>query len=132
MYMLTEDDLLAAARTAFVHTRPGGAAVFAPDAFADDFAESTVLLEHTEGDRAMRGIQWSFDPDPNDTTHLCDYVFALRDGTDVRVVHDRHVEGLFPRATWVRILESVGFRVSTFGRPRDDEGGFDQCFVCVR
>src|SRR5687768_13232951 len=33
MYMLTEEDLRAAIRTAFVHLRPGGAAVFAPDCF---------------------------------------------------------------------------------------------------
>ena len=35
MYMTTEEDLLAAARTAFDHTRPGGAAVFAPDYVGD-------------------------------------------------------------------------------------------------
>src|SRR5690606_26365258 len=31
MYMTSEKDLTAAAHTAFVHTRPGGAAIFAPD-----------------------------------------------------------------------------------------------------
>src|SRR5262245_43953920 len=41
MYMTTEDDLLAAARTAFTHTRPGGAAVFAPDCFRETFCEDT-------------------------------------------------------------------------------------------
>jgi hypothetical protein len=25
------------------------------------------------------------------------------------VEHDRHVEGLFPRATWLRLLEETGF-----------------------
>jgi len=36
-----------------------------------------------------------WDPDPNDTTYVVDYVYALREGTQTRVVHDRHIEGLF-------------------------------------
>ncbi len=38
----------------------------------------------------------------------------LREGADdVRVRFDRHVEGLFPRATWLDLLREVGFEAST-------------------
>ena len=40
-----------------------------------------------------------------------DYAFVLRDGDGaVRLVHDRHVEGLFSRADWLRLLSEAGFR----------------------
>jgi SAM-dependent methyltransferase len=132
MYMTTEADLAAVARTAFVHTRPGGAAVFAPDALRDTFREATALLEANAGQRSLRGLEWQWDPDPDDDVYEVDYCFLLRDGTHVEAVHDRHREGLFTKATWVRILESAGFVIGTFGRPRDDEGGEDEVFLCRR
>jgi hypothetical protein len=46
-------------------------------------------------------------------------------------VHDRHVEGLFSRATWQRLLTSVGYAVDSFARPLDD-GAADEVFVCRR
>jgi hypothetical protein len=27
----------------------------------------------------------------------------------VQVIHDRHIDGLFPRQTWLRLLSEVGF-----------------------
>jgi hypothetical protein len=45
----------------------------------------------------------------NDDTYVVDYAFLLRDVSgDVRVVHDRHVEGLFPRARWFEWFEAAG------------------------
>ena len=129
MYMTTESDLRAAAETAFVHTRPGGAAVFAPDCFKETFREGTNLITGKDGARALRAIEWSWDPDPGDDTFLTDFVLALRENGEVRVVHDRHLEGLFAIATWRRILEGVGFRIETFERPLDDAGATDELFV---
>jgi hypothetical protein len=131
MYMATEEDLAAAIRTAFVHTRPGGAAVFAPDFVRETFHEGSQLLSGSEGGRALRGIEWVWDPDPGDDAYLVEYSFLLRDNGSVRAVHDRHVEGLFSRATWHRLLTGAGYRSDTFSRPIDDET-FDECFVCVR
>lgn len=129
MYMTSAADLRAAIETAFVHTRPGGAAVFAPDCTRDTFREQAILLESDEGTRSMRGIEWSWDPDPADETYAVEYAFLLRDGQEVRSVHDRHVEGLFSRATWVRLLEDAGFRVDMFPRPLDDDT-HDEVFIC--
>ena len=69
MYMTTRADLRAALATAFVHLRPGGALVVAPD--------------------------------------------CVGEGADeVRMRYDRHVLGLFPRATWLDLLGEVGFERS--------------------
>jgi hypothetical protein len=130
-YMTTEDDLLAAARTAFVHTRPGGAAVFAPDCVRETLREETELLTGDDGARALRGLMWTWDPDPADDTCAVEFALLLRDGDRVQAVHDRHLEGAFPRATWHRLLASAGYRVGTMERPLGD-GRFDEVFLCRR
>lgn len=132
MYMTCEEELVRAVRTAFAHTRPGGAAVFAPDCTRETFREAASVLEHDAGTRSMRGLEWKWDPDPSDDTIRVEYAFLLRDGTEVTAVHDRHVEGLFAKSTWLRVLADAGYETDTFARPLDEEGAFDEVFVCRR
>jgi SAM-dependent methyltransferase len=132
MYMTNERDLRAAIETAYVHTRPGGAVVFTPDVYRDEFRESHDLHEGSSGSRALRCMEWCWDPDPSDDTFVVDYAFLLRDGSEIVAVHDRHVEGMFTHATWERLLREVGFReVEMFDRPIDDRS-CDRVFVCTR
>lgn len=130
-YMTSEADLRAAALTAFIHTRPGGAALFAPDCVRETFRDHTEWYTGEDEGRAMRCLEWSWDPDPADDTYTVDYAFLVRDGAGVRAVHDRHVEGLFARATWEATLASVGFTVERTRRPLGD-GTFDDVFLCRR
>lgn len=110
MYMTSEADLRAALETAFVHLRPGGAAVMAPDCVRETFRPDTEHGGHDGPDRALRYLEWSYDPDPTDTTFVTDFALLVREGADdVRVRHDRHVEGIFPRATWLGLLREVGY-----------------------
>jgi len=109
MYITTEEDLHAVAETAFVHTRPGGAALFAPDCVKETFRERTDLITGEQDGRALRCIEWIWDPDPDDSTFITDYVFALREEGRTTVQHDQHVEGLFSRDTWLRVLERAGY-----------------------
>ena len=131
MYLTTEAELSAAIRTAFEHTAPGGAAIFAPDFVREAFREMTELIEGTDGDRAMRCVAWTWDPDPSDTTYVVDYAYLLREGQTVKAVHDPHVEGLFARATWLRLLSQAGYDVETIARPFDDDVT-DEIFLCRR
>jgi SAM-dependent methyltransferase len=108
-YMTTIDDLRQAMETAFVHLRPGGVALFCPDATRETFEASTDCGGHDGIGRAMRYLEWCWLPDPNGSTYTVDYVYALREGTETRVVHDRHVEGLFTRQQWLDTLRDVGF-----------------------
>ena len=119
-YMVTKRDLRAAFKTAFLHCRPGGAALFAPDNLVETFEERVNTGGHDSpalpGDpgntagRSMRYLEWTYDPNPKDTVCQTDYAYILReaDGT-VRVEHDQHITGLFPRATWLRLLSEAGF-----------------------
>jgi SAM-dependent methyltransferase len=110
-YMTTERDLRQAMETAFVHCRPGGAALFAPDHVRENFRPGTEDGGEDDDGRGVRWLGWTWDPDPTDTTYVMDIAYLLRDrdGT-VRVEHDRHVAGLFSRADWLRLLSEVGFR----------------------
>jgi hypothetical protein len=131
LYMTSEADLEAVARTAFLHTRSGGAALFAPDYVSETFRERTDTHQKQVGSRTLACLEWSWDPDPGDDTFVTEFAFLLRDGRAMRMVHDRHIEGVFPRATWFRILERAGYRVETLPRPFDDEMT-DEMFVCRR
>lgn len=112
-YMTSTADLSAAVQTAFLHTRPGGVALFCPDHIRETFKPST---EHGGSDadgRGLRYLQWTWDPEPGDSSCTTDYAYLLkdRDGS-VRVLHDRHECGLFSREEWNAILVSVGFAPS--------------------
>ena len=118
-YLLTDADLRAAFETAFVHLRPGGAAVFAPDHITEAFETGTDEGGHDGRDgRALRYLEWTFDPDPSDTTYHVDMAMILREADgSVQVHHDRHTLGLFPRATWLDLLAGVGFEPFTTNDP---------------
>ena len=109
-YMISTGDLAAAVETAFIHTRPGGVALFCPDHIRETFKPST---EHGGSDadgRGLRYLQWTWDPDPHDSSCVTDYAYLLRDRDgSVSVLHDRHECGLFGSEEWNAILEGVGF-----------------------
>jgi SAM-dependent methyltransferase len=111
-YMTTEADLRMAMETAYVHCRPGGAALFAPDHLRETFKPSTDHGGYDDATgRGLRYLEWSWDPDPSDTTCITEYAYLLRepDGSVTTVGGDRHVSGLFARADWLRLLRDVGF-----------------------
>jgi len=114
-YMTSEADLRHALETAFVHCRPGGIALFAPDHTAETFEPTTDHggIDADDG-RGVRYLEWTYDPDPRDTTILTEYAFLLRDpsGT-ITLAHETHRTGLFPRDTWLRSLAETGFAPET-------------------
>lgn len=110
VYMTTEADLRAALETAFVHTRPGGVAIFLPDCTRETLAEQTRHGGHDGEGRSLRYLEWTRDPDPTDSTYEVDYVVALREGdAPLRVVQDSHIEGVFARDEWLAWLREAGF-----------------------
>jgi SAM-dependent methyltransferase len=110
VYLTSKEDLRACMETAWVHCRPGGAALFVPDYVKESFEPGTDHGGTDGGDRAMRYMEWQWDPDPDDDTFLVDFAYLLREGDEVRAVHDRHECGLFGKETWLELLQDVGFR----------------------
>ncbi len=110
-YMTTEADLRAAIATAYAHCRPGGAALFAPDHILEHFQPGAAHGGRDDDRRGLRYLEWTHELDPAGTTYSVDFAYLLRDGDlPVRLEHERHRMGLFPRAAWLRIIEEVGFR----------------------
>ena len=110
VYATTPADVRQTLRTAAHHCRPAGLVVVLPDHIRETFETGTDDGGHDAADgRALRFLEWTWDPDPEDDTYLVDYAFLLRhaDGS-VSVEHDRHVEGLFSRTQWLEWMEEAG------------------------
>jgi SAM-dependent methyltransferase len=132
-YLTTEEDLRAALETAAVHARPGGVVILTPDATTEIFRAQT---DHGGNDgedgRSLRYLEWTHAPEPGGSTYVTDYVIIARGPQgELRVVHDRHTLGLFPRATWERLIEEVGLDLvdTTVENPYELE---QAAFVAVR
>jgi SAM-dependent methyltransferase len=122
-HMTTEADLRAVMHTAYEHLRPGGVAVFVPDFVRETFVENTDHGGNDTDGGSVRFLQWTTDPDPRDTNYFVDFAILIRDlQGQTRLVHDRHVYGLFPRSTWRRLLREVGFDLKTIKVALDDFG----------
>jgi hypothetical protein len=134
VYMTTEADLQKAIETAFVHCRPGGVALFAPDHVRENFRPSTDHGGDDGGLRGLRYLEWTWDPDPADTSYVVDYAYLLRESDGrVQVEHDRHLEGLFGRADWLRLLARVGFQPAVVPLEHSElEPGECEVFVGIR
>jgi hypothetical protein len=110
MYATEPADVQATLQTAAIHCRVGGTVAVLPDYVRETFVPGTDCDGHGEPDGpGLRYLEWRWDPNPSDTTYLVDYAFLLRESDgSVTVEHDRHVEGLFPRADWLAWFEEAG------------------------
>ncbi len=113
-YMTSEADLAAAIATAAAHLAPGGAALFVPDDTLETYRPGLSAGGHDgPGGRSARYVQWAH-------THAratdgcrvrTTYAYLLREGdAPVRVLHEEHLTGLFPQATWLAAIEAAGLR----------------------
>jgi hypothetical protein len=121
-YMTDEHSLRAAFNTAHRHCRPGGAVVILPDHVTETFEPHTSHGgEDAPDGRGMRYLEWTYDPNPHDTTCVTAFAFVFRE-PDGRTwsEHEEHTFGLFPRATWLAWLRAAGFdatsRLDPWGR----------------
>ena len=122
-YMTTERDLAATVATAWRHLAPGGLAIFIPDEVEEAFegGGTDVCGSEAADGRAARLFEW-VEADRPEGTVTVHYVFLLRDANgEVRTFHERHVTGLFPRATWERLLAAQGFEVEVAEERTDED-----------
>jgi SAM-dependent methyltransferase len=122
IYATVEASLDAVIATAYRHLRPGGGAVFVPDCVQETFEPATTTGGEDGADgRALRYLQWTWDPDPDDHSYEVAWAFLRREADgSVRADSDRHPYGLFPRARWIETMCEVGFearsRIDPWGR----------------
>lgn len=121
-YMLSEAELLAVFETARAHLRPGGVLLVAPDYVTETFEPTEEVGGHDGEGRALRYLGWVWQRPDEPDRYVVDYVIATRVGDEVPVVHqDRHIEGVFPRETWRRLLHAAGFTLASLPRVNPDD-----------
>lgn len=137
-YMTTEADLRAALETAATHVRPGGVVLVAPDATRETFTSGEELgggdgpADADGRARSVRWLMWTLPLlEPGASVYTVHYALVLkeRDGR-VRSVLDTHHNGVFPRATWLRLFHEVGLDARL--EPRILEGTPYDTFVAVK
>lgn len=72
--------------------------------------------------RGARLFEWTWDPDPSDTWAQTEYVFLLRhaDGAATTAI-ESHRHGLFPEATWTRLLAEAGYTPAILVEETDED-----------
>lgn len=109
LHMTTEGDLHAAIETAALHCRRGGVVLFSFDYVKETFRPLTSHGGHDGDSRSLRYLEWVHDPDPEDCLVTHDLVYALRgESGELELARDCMEVGIFPRATWLRLLSQVG------------------------
>jgi SAM-dependent methyltransferase len=136
-YMTSEADLRAALETVATHLRPGGVALVAPDATQESFTPGAAIEGGDEPagpggrSRSLRYLMWTLPPEPGTSISVVHFALLLRerDGS-VRSVHDTHHNGVFSRATWLRLFQEVGLDARL--EPRTLEGEVYDTFVATK
>ena len=109
-YITTEEDLHKTIETAFIHCKPGGAALFAPDSTQEMFRGKTNCGGHDHEGYSLRYLDWTWDPDPSDTIYVSDFAYLMRyPNGRMRCEYDRHILGLFSQEVWIRLINEAGF-----------------------
>jgi SAM-dependent methyltransferase len=131
-YMLTEEDLRAALATAHHHLRPGGVLVTTPDFTLESFVQARAeCTTHRHGEVEVTFLEEQYDPDRGDTTCEVTLVYIIRHRGALQGVEvDRHLCGLFPRATWLEAIRGAGFGLP--GTPGPASLGGGELFVGLK
>lgn len=109
--MLSEADVSAAFGTAAAHLNPGGVLIASPDRYGETFREPEIeKIVHSDCQRKLACLEYTYDPDPGDTAVETIMVFLIESQGRLRIELDRHVTGLFPLTTWIRLMDEAGFR----------------------
>lgn len=111
-YMLDEADLGAAFQTAWVHLRPGGLFITYAEETLERFENNrTESSTHALDDFEVTLIENLYDPVPADNTYEMTFIYLIRSAGKLEIEFDRHLAGIFPLATWTRLLAKTGFSV---------------------
>jgi SAM-dependent methyltransferase len=110
-YITTRDDLRRVLATVDTLCKNNGRILLTPDHFKETFKPLTSHGGHDKGNQSFRYLEWTTDPDPEDTEYNVDFVYMMRTGDGaLRIEEDHHVLGLFPENTWLSLCREAGFK----------------------
>lgn len=128
-YMLTEEELGAAFKTAYDHLRKGGLFFTYAEYFVERFKQNmTWCSTHKKEGVDISFIHNNYDPDPSDTMFESTFVYLIRRSGRLEVETDQHRQGLFEQEVWMRLLRDTGFEVDT----EESGSGKYLMFICTR
>ncbi len=82
----------------------------APDHFLDSFqGPSADHRTHSGEGIQLTYFEYTYDPDPADTTIETLITYFIQRGGRLQIEHDRHITGIFPRSRWARLMAGAGF-----------------------
>jgi SAM-dependent methyltransferase len=130
-YMNCLTDFESAFRAAAAHLRPGGVLVATPDVTTENFQQNrTSVTSATRDGLDVVFVENQYDPDPRDEQYETTILYLIRDQGRQRIETDHWTLGLFPLATWRRVLGECGLEVHEEGY--ELAGDEYRVFVCVK
>lgn len=110
-YMTSLDQLQQAYETAAAHLVAGGVMVTPPEELRSRFVQHrSSIRTRTLGDRTVTTIEMDYDPDPADSCFEKTFIFAIREGKELRVEWDVHYNGLYDLEDMLDVMRKAGFR----------------------
>jgi len=133
-YMLSEEDLRAAFRTAYTHLNQGGVLLTYAEETAERFKSNRTRYFTGSTNRVeVTFIEHQYDPDPSDTISETAFVYFIHRDGHTEIETDRHLFGLFGFRTWLNVLSEVGFKVTVVeGETKTPWGEVIPWFVCSK
>lgn len=118
-YLTSEADIAATMATAGAILSRGGVLIVAPTYTEETFADHEQAGDSNADQRTqVHYVSHVRRTAPGANTFELAMVILIRESnaagaTTLRIEEDRHTCGLFPAATWVRLMEAAGFEVRT-------------------
>ena len=127
-YMVSESDLRAAVATAAAHLEAGGVFIAAANYTCADFVEHELAndFHSDEEGTELTTVSYVHRHPSGQGIELVVLLLICKDGV-LRIEEDRQHCGLFPQATWQRVLSEAGFDVV-----EEEAGDFGTWFAAVK
>jgi len=134
-YITNEADLRRVFERGFVHLEPGGVMIVGPDYTTETYIqnESHITLaapKYKPANIDVVFVENYYDPDPGDTACEGLILYIIRENGELRIEQDFHQLGIFPLATWRRLLPEAGFKVREADYHEDGKDYIE--FVCIK
>ena len=112
-YMTSVDELRAVYRTAAAHLHVGGVMVALPEELKERLPHLEATAEtRVVGSTVLTVMETNYVPDPLDHAFENVFVFLIREGDQLRVELDRHVNGAFELEEFLDAMRAAGFSAS--------------------
>jgi len=109
-YMITENELYSALKTAQKHLKPGGLFLVVANV-AERFSQNNFVYAGSRDDIEVTLFENNYIPSYHRTTYEATLIYLIRRQGKLEIFTDRHILGLFKLETWLELLKKAGFDI---------------------